>query len=376
MVALTYFGIMRIFLVEAYFMSGSFGSKYKITFFGESHGEGLGVVIDGVPSGTVIDSERLRLEMRRRRPGQNEMSTNRDEADEVEFLSGVYNGYATGSPICAVVKNKNQHSNDYLAEERVARPSHSDYAAHVKYKGYEDYRGGGNFSGRTTLSFVIAGTLARMALDSDGIKIAARVLSVGGISDTPKSIVDCNGSTISNFHNMELPMASESAADEVRNLIYKCKQEGDSLGGVIECAIWGVPVGWGNPYFDSVESIISHLAFSVPSVKAVEFGDGCEMINMRGSMANDQFYRDKDGVKTSTNHNGGINGGISNGMPIVFKMYFKPVPSIAIMQNSISLSDLQERNITVKGRHDPCVVPRAVVVAESLAAIAIMELRP
>jgi len=317
-------------------MSDVWGNNIKITIFGESHGAAIGVVIDGLPAGIAVDSEFICSEMLRRAPGNDAFSTPRKEADEVEILSGVYNGNTTGAAVCGIIRNTDTRSKDY--RPNLIRPGHADFTAFVKYGGFADPRGGGHFSGRLTAPLVFAGAIAKLVLRERGISVAARRLS--------------------------------PSDDE----ILAAKADGDSVGGAIECVILGVPAGVGAPIFGSVESKISAMMFSVPAVKAVEFGAGVEFAAMRGSEANDEFYIENGEIRTRTNHNGGVNGGISNGMPIEFRVTFKPTPSISKRQNTVDIELMEDSTVEISGRHDPCIVPRAVVVVEAAAALCVLDL--
>lgn len=359
-------------------MSNQIGRKYRLTFFGESHGPALGVVLDGVPAGTPLDESMIQPFLDRRRPGTSAVSTPRKEADRVEFISGVYRGRATGSAITAVIHNENQHSAHYEEVARIARPGHADYTAHVKYGGFEDFRGGGSFSGRLTACFVLAGSVARKILEDRGIHIVSHIASVGSIRDL--SWEEAMGKQeeewlprTAELNQSLFPVLDPAKGEAMQELILQCRADGDSIGGSLECLVYGLPAGLGEPYFDSLESTIAHLAFSVPAVKGLEFGSGAKLAEMRGSEANDAFYLEKGKVRTRTNHNGGINGGISNGMPILFTTYLKPTPSISKEQESIHLETGEACTLSVKGRHDPCIVQRAAVVMESVAAIAVLE---
>jgi len=317
-------------------MSDVWGNNIKITIFGESHGAAIGVVFDGLPAGIAVDSEFIRAEMLRRAPGNDAFSTPRKEADEVEILSGVYNGNTTGAAVCGIIRNTDTRSKDY--RPNLVRPGHADFTAFVKYGGFADPRGGGHFSGRLTAPLVFAGAVAKLVLRERGISVEARRLS---------------------------------PSDEE---ILAAKADGDSVGGAVSCVISGVPAGVGAPVFGSVESKISAMMFSVPAVKAVEFGVGVEFANMRGSEANDEFYVEDGEIRTRTNHNGGVNGGISNGMPIEFRVTFKPTPSISKRQNTVDIELMEDSTVEIVGRHDPCIVPRAVVVVEAAAALCVLDL--
>lgn len=320
-------------------MSGMWGNNLKISIFGESHGEAIGVTVCGLPSGLEIDCDFIKSELLRRAGGHDEFSTPRLEADEFKFLSGIFNGKVSGSPVCCVIPNINTRSSDYDKIKNNMRPSHADYTAFVKYSGNNDFRGGGHFSGRITAALVVAGAMAKMYLKSKGIIVDGKIVT-----------------------------------DNLDNKILNAKANGDSVGGMVEVVAEGVPAGVGQPFFDSVESVIAHLLFSVPGVKGVEFGAGFDLAEMTGSEANDEFYVENGKVMTRTNNSGGINGGITNGMPIVVRAAFRPTPSISIAQNTIDIADMKNISYSINGRHDPCIARRAVVVAESAVAIGLTDL--
>ena len=321
--------------------------RYMI--FGESHGPAIGVVLEGVPAGLALDLDFIRAELARRAPGQSAMTTARKEKDEPEILSGVFEGKTTGTPLCAVIFNTDTRSKDYAKLKDLPRPGHADYAGFVRYHGCNDYRGGGHFSGRLTAPLVFAGAVAKLALRQRGVAVAARISNVAGIADpTP---------------------------EEMEKAILAAKADQDSVGGRIRCAVTGLPAGLGAPDFGcNVEGIFSQYLFAVPAVKAVGFGLGTGFADLRGSQANDPFYMDGDTVRTRTNHTGGVNGGITNGMPVEFEVTIRPTPSIARSQDTVDLSAGTDAKLEITGRHDPCIVPRAVPVIESAAALATCEL--
>ena len=321
--------------------------RYMI--FGESHGPAIGVVLEGVPAGLALDLDFIRAELARRAPGQSAMTTARKEKDEPEILSGVFEGKTTGTPLCAVIFNTDTRSKDYAKLKDLPRPGHADYAGFVRYHGCNDYRGGGHFSGRLTAPLVFAGSVAKLALRQRGVAVAAHISNVAGIADpTP---------------------------EEMEAAILAAKADRDSVGGRIRCAVTGLPAGLGAPDFGcNVEGIFSQYLFAVPAVKAVGFGLGTGFAALRGSQANDPFYMDGDTVRTRTNHTGGVNGGITNGMPVEFEVTIRPTPSIARSQDTVDLSAGTDAKLEITGRHDPCIVPRAVPVIESAAALATCEL--
>ena len=320
----------------------------KYTIFGESHGPAIGVTLTGVPAGLALDLDFIRAELSRRRPGQNALSTARNEADEPEILSGVFEGKATGTPLCAVIRNTDTRSKDYSQLKICPRPSHGDYAGSVRYAGCNDYRGGGHFSGRLTAPLVFAGAVAKLILRQHGVEVSGRISMVEGVENpTP---------------------------EQVEQLVLAAKAEGDSVGGAIACAVTGLPAGLGAPDFGcNVEGIFSQYLFAVPAVKGIAFGAGFGFAHMRGSQANDPFYMDHGQVKTRTNHAGGVNGGITNGMPVTFEVAIRPTPSISKEQDTVNLSTGEDAKLTIQGRHDPCIVHRALPVIEAAAALAACE---
>ena len=348
------------------------GEKFKISIFGESHGEGIGVVIDGIPSGTELDLSEIRREMERRAPGKNLLSTARQEADEVKILSGFYNGKTTGTPLAGVIFNTDARSRDYTPE--LIRPGHADYTGFSKYGESHDFRGGGHFSGRITAPLVFAGAIAKQVLKKQGIIIGAHLLRIGSISDTPFDMVNPDIEVIKELADKEFPVISSEASVDMQKLILKKRSELDSVGGVLECAAIGLPCGIGSPFFDSVESRISSMMFSIPAVKGIEFGEGFGFADMSGFEANDSFYTDGKIIKTRTNNNAGINGGITNGMPVVFRVVIKPTASIAKTQQTVNIKTMENTELSVHGRHDPCIAHRAVSVVEAGTAIAFLDM--
>ena len=354
-------------------MSSTFGQHLKLSIFGQSHGEAVGVTLDGFPAGMPIDMERLLTEMARRAPGQSPLTTARKESDVPELLSGVLNGVTTGQPICILIRNSNQRSRDYGDGVDLVRPGHADYTGHVRYFGHEDWRGGGSFSGRLTAPLVAVGALCSQWLEKQGVKIACHIQQLGGVKDASFQTVD-PAADYAPLKAMHLPVLTPGLEAAMEAEVLAARNDGDSVGGVIECMITGLPAGLGAPFFDSVESEISHLLFSVPAVKGVEFGEGFGFAALRGSQANDAFSMAGDRIVTQTNHSGGINGGITNGMPVIFRCAIRPTPSIAQQQKTVSLKTGENADIEIQGRHDPCILPRAVPVVEAMAAIAMLEL--
>lgn len=355
-------------------MSGMWGNKLKVSIFGESHGVGIGITIDGLPSGFEINMNEILKEMARRAPGKSKLSTARRETDSPEILSGYFEGKTTGTPLCAIIRNGDQHSKDYGKLKDLMRPGHADYPGNIRYNGFNDYRGGGHFSGRITAPLVFAGAICKQILESHGIFIGSHVKSIGEVEDKSFSEVELTKELLDNLKTKELPLLFLDKEALMRETVLKAKTDLDSVGGTIECTVLGMNPGIGNPFFDSVESTLAHLMFSVPAVKGIEFGKGFEMTKLRGSDCNDEYYYDGDKVKTYTNNNGGITGGITNGMPILFKVGIKPTASIAKKQRTINIDEKKDAELEIHGRHDPCIVQRAVPVIEAATAIGILDL--
>lgn len=354
-------------------MSGTWGNKIELSIFGESHGKAIGIVINGIKPGFEIDMDKIEKEMERRAPGRNKMSTQRKEGDKPKILSGIFEGKTTGAPISMIIENSDTRSKDYSKLKDLMRPGHADYAGNRRYGGFNDYRGGGHFSGRITAPLVFAGALAKQLLEEKGIKIGAHISSVGKVKDDSFNRINISESLLENLLKKELPLIKDEKIEEVKEEIEKVRLKGNSIGGTIECAIIGVKAGIGSPFFDSLESKIASLAFSVPAVKGIEFGLGFEISEMTGAEANDEYYVENGEIKAYSNNNGGITGGISNGMPITYKVAIKPTPSISIEQRTVNISTMENEKLVIEGRHDPCIVQRAVVVIEAIAAIAILE---
>jgi chorismate synthase len=355
-------------------MSGVWGSNIKLSIFGESHGGAIGINISGLPVGKAIDEEEIYKEMQRRAPGRSNLATARKEEDRVEILSGVFNGKTTGAPLCGIIRNNDTRSKDYSKLKDVMRPSHSDYPASVKYKGFNDYRGGGHFSGRITAPLVFAGAIAKSILKEKGIKIGAHIKSIADIEDEEFNPIYIDSTVLDTLKEKDLPLIDDNKKALMEHRILSAKMEGDSVGGVIQCAITGVEVGVGDPFFDSLESTIAHLAFSVPAVKGIEFGKGFELSKLKGSEANDSYYYEGEKIATKTNNNGGILGGLTNGMPVLFNVAIKPTASIIKYQDTVDIDKKEDTKLQIEGRHDPCIVTRAVVVIEAIAALALLDL--
>ena len=346
-------------------MSSSYGENLKISVFGESHSPGIGVVIEGIPAGEKIDSERLAAFLRRRAPGGAVYATPRSEKDVPEFLSGLRGERTAGTPICAVIRNMDVRSGDYAELKTKPRPGHADFTANVKYAGFQAFEGGGHFSGRLTAPLAVAGGICLQLLSRMGISVFSRIASVGRVRD--------EGELTSSVADKAFPTVSDERGKEMLSAIEEAKKAGDSIGGVVECKITGLPVGLGDPIFGGMENRISAAVFGIPAVKGIEFGAGFGASEMTGSENNDAFCIREGKVETETNFSGGILGGISDGMPIVFRVAFKPTPSIGKKQKTVDLEKMEETDLIVKGRHDPCIVPRALPAVEAAAAIAVYD---
>ena len=346
-------------------MKNTFGNALGLTIFGESHGAAVGAVLDGLAAGLPVDEAYIAERMDRRRARGDGLSTARTEPDVVEFLSGVVNGHTTGTPITMMIRNTNTRSGDYDGLSVVPRPGHADYTAGVKYGGHADFAGGGAFSGRLTAPLCIAGGICLQLLKKQGIEVISRIASIGSVEDvTPLTVSTAD---------KPFPVVDDAVGETMRAEIAAAKAEGDSVGGIVECAVLGLPVGLGGPLFDGMEGRISSIVFGIPAVKGIEFGIGFGAARLRGSENNDPFVVENGTVRTTTNHCGGILGGITNGMPLTFRAAFKPTPSIAKEQQSVNLNTLTPEILRVRGRHDPCIVPRAVPCIEAAAAIAVYD---
>lgn len=351
-------------------MKNTFGNNVSVTLFGESHGTAIGAIIDGLPAGIRVNEDFIAHQLDLRRPF-GKISTPRQEADKFNLLSGVFNGKTTGTPICLIIPNENTKSGDYSKNYGKARPGHADYTAFIKYNGAEDYRGGGHFSGRITAGLVGVGAIAVDLLKNKGIYIGTHIKKCAGIVDEDFNDYE---NDIKLLSDAQFPVLNEAVKGNMITAIENAAKDGDSVGGVLETVVTGVPAGVGEPWFDSLESIISHGLFSIPAIKGVEFGAGFGCSDMYGSQMNDQFKLNDGVITTKTNNNGGINGGISNGMPLVFRCAVKPTPSISKEQNTVDFINGEEVELSVSGRHDPCIVHRARVVVDSVVAIALCDL--
>ncbi|MCR4818099.1 MAG: chorismate synthase [Fretibacterium sp.] len=354
-------------------MSSEFGRNIRVSVFGQSHGRAIGVLIDGLPAGELLDEEELAAFMARRRPGKDALSTARHEADIPAFLSGVKDGRTCGSPLCAVIENKDTRSSDYDELLDKPRPGHADYTAWVKWGGLADMRGGGHFSGRLTAPLCIAGGIAAQILSRRNVHVGAHLAEVSGIPDDSFPLHP-DHDLFKQIAEKAFPVLNDAAGEKMRSAILKAAEKGDSVGGVIECAAIGLPAGLGDPMFEGVESQLAHVLFGIPAVKGVEFGAGFASARKNGSQNNDSFIMDNNNVRTTTNHCGGILGGITNGMPLLLRAAVKPTPSIALPQQTVSLSRRENAELAVRGRHDPCIAPRAVPVIEAVTACVLLDM--
>lgn len=355
-------------------MKSIFGDSVQVSLFGESHSRAMGVVIDGLAPGIELDREFISRQMDKRR-AKGRISTQRHEADSVKFLSGCFNGRTTGTPLCMLIENNTQISGDYERTKDLLRPSHADYTAQVKYGGFQDYRGGGHFSGRLTAPLVAAGAVALQILSGKGILVGTHIKELHGIPDGEFSPEEAElEPQLDLLGDMDFPVLDAAAGARMTAAIEEAANEGDSLGGVLETAVLHLPAGIGEPFFCSVESKLSALLFSIPAVKGVEFGAGFAIARMKGSEANDEFITDGRDVRTTTNHNGGLNGGITNGMPVLFRCAVKPTPSIYKPQQTVNIAAMRNEELQIHGRHDPAVIHRARVVVDSVTALALLDL--
>ncbi len=346
-------------------MSSSYGENLKLTIFGQSHSPAVGMTLEGVPAGSTIDLERLGLFLARRAPGRSDYSTPRKEPDLPEFLGGFVGNTTCGAPIAAIIRNTNTRSGDYDELRRIPRPGHADFTAQQKFGGAQDHSGGGHFSGRLTAPLCIAGGICLQLLEQQGITVISRIASIGSIRDI--------GELSSSTAEKEFPVVDDARGREMRELISASRAAGDSVGGVVECAVLGLPAGLGDPMFDGMENRIAAIVFGIPAVKGVEFGDGFGAAARTGSENNDAYIVENGRIRTATNHCGGILGGITTGMPLTFRAAFKPTPSISAPQQSVDMKEMKEAVLSVHGRHDPCIVPRAVPCVEAAAAVAVYD---
>ena len=342
------------------------GAVLRLSVFGQSHAEAVGMTLEGLPAGVPVDLDALQIFLNRRSPGRNDWSTSRREEDCPEFLCGLKDGKTCGAPLTAIIRNRNTRSSDYEQLRCLPRPGHADYTAQLRYGGFQDVAGGGHFSGRLTAPLCIAGGILLQLLKAKGIRVEARIRAIAGIRD--------DSPFTESVAEKDFPTVSDEAGEQMKAAVQAARAEGDSVGGIVECVIRGVPGGLGSPMFDGVENRIARLAFAIPAVKGIEFGSGFQAAAMRGSENNDPYTVEDGHVVTCTNHAGGILGGITTGMPVIFRVAVKPTPSIASPQQTVNLDTMQPETLRITGRHDPCIVPRAVPVVEAVAAIAVADL--
>lgn len=350
-------------------MNNTLGTNMTVTIYGESHGPAIGAILDGLAPGMPVDEEFIAHQLMLRRPA-GKISTARKEADPVEFLSGVFEGHTTGTSLCLMIRNADTHSSDYSKMQTIARPGHADYTAFMKYHGFSDYRGGGHFSGRITAALVAAGGIVIPALKAKGIEIGTHIRSCGGVQD--REFADY-AADFAKLSGTTFAVLDDAQGEKMTKVIEEAAAEGDSVGGVLETAVTGMPAGVGEPWFDTLESLLSHGLFSIPAIKGVEFGDAFAMVNGRGSAYNDAIRMEEGVAVTKTNHNGGINGGITNGMPIVFRCAVKPTPSIYKQQETIDFKQMENTDLQIQGRHDPAIIHRARVVVDSVTALILYD---
>ncbi len=355
-------------------MSSEFGKNLRVSIFGQSHAPAIGVVVDGLPAGEAVDLEELHAFLQRRAPGRTDTSTPRREEDFPKILSGLVNGRTCGAPLAAVIENTNTRSRDYEELKDVPRPGHADYTAQVRYGGFQDVRGGGHFSGRLTAPLCIAGGICIQLLARRGIEVAAHIRSVFQTEDRPFDPLGESSETLRRLRQAPFPVLEAGKGEEMRCVILEARSLKDSVGGTVECIVQNLPAGLGGGMFGGADSRLAGVLLGIPAVKGVEFGAGFQAARLRGSQNNDPFYMEGDRVRTRSNRAGGILGGITTGMPLIFQAAFKPTPSIALEQESVSLSRGEDRPLTVHGRHDPCIVPRAVPVVEAAAAAVVLDL--
>ena len=355
-------------------MSSAIGSKFKVTVFGESHGPAIGAVIDAPPAGYKIDLDEIMVQVSRRAPGQDPSATARKETDTPEFLSGLLDGVTTGAPLAFIIRNADHRSHNYENIADRPRPSHADYAASIRFGGHNDVRGGGNFSGRLTAPLTVAGAIAKQILKANGITVGGHVSMIGAAIDKPFDPVNIDEVLLDSLNKQYFSTVLPEAKTEMQNDIAEAHKNGDSIGGEVEIAVTGLPAGIGSPTARGVENAISQAVFCVPAIKGIEFGLGFGYCSSLGTEANDEMYFDGDAVKCKTNHCGGITGGITNGMPLIIRCAIKPTPSIAKEQNTVNLKTKENDTLIIEGRHDPCIVPRALPAVEAAVSIALIDL--
>jgi len=354
-------------------MSSTYGERIRMTVFGQSHSPAIGVTIEGLPSGVRLDLDALQAFLDRRAPGSSPLATSRREPDRVKFLSGVVGNVTCGVPLTAIIENTNTRSGDYDNLRDCPRPGHADYPAHVRYGGCQDVAGGGHFSGRLTAPVCIAGGICLQLLDQMGVTVGAHIAQIEQVKDAVLDPVAVTAEELKQLSAKAFPVLDDAAGENMKSAILAAKEELDSVGGIIECAATGLPAGWGDPMFDGMENRLARILFGIPAVRGLEFGSGFAAAAMRGSVHNDPYLIKDGNITTATNHHGGILGGITTGMPLIFRVCIKPTPSIGREQDSVSLSRMAPQKLTVHGRHDPCIVPRAVPVVEAAAALALYD---
>ncbi len=356
-------------------MASVFGNVIHLSIFGQSHSPAIGCSLDGLPAGIELDLDALQRFLDRRAPGRSDTATMRREADAPEFIAGVTDGRTDGAPLAAIIRNADTRSGDYAGLRRVPRPGHADFPARIKYRNMHDVAGGGHFSGRLTAPLCVAGGIALQALEGCGVRVAAHIANLGpeGIPDEPLNPMEADPGQLAAIASHELPCIDADAASRMREAILSARSELDSIGGVVECAAYGMPAGVGDPMFDGIENRIARIAFGIPAVKGVDFGAGFGAAYLKGSENNDAYRMVGGAVRTETNRAGGILGGITTGAPVVWQMAVKPTPSIGRVQRSVDMDEGADTELTVRGRHDPCIVPRAVPVAEAACALALLD---
>ncbi len=349
----------------------TFGEVIKINLFGESHGKAIGIVINNLPAGISFDFDNISEELLKRRPNSN-LSTPRREEDHFEIISGYFDNHTTGTPLTILIPNNDTQSKDYRTE--ILRPSHADYTAYKKYNNFQDYRGGGHFSGRLTAPLVILGAISQQILAQKGIKVVSHIASIKEVSDVKFNDIQITNTILQSLKESHFPLIDDTVKPKMEQIILNAKAQLDSVGGIIETMVIGLKPGYGTPYFDSIESVLSHMLFSIPAVKGLDFGAGFDITKLYGSEANDLFFIENGSIKTKTNHSGGIQGGISNGMPIIFKTAIKPTASIGKPQNTVDIANMEEVTLTLEGRHDPCIVHRVIHVINAVTSYTLLDI--
>lgn len=354
-------------------MSSTIGDTVRLSVFGESHGEAIGCILSGLPAGEPLDREELLLQMSRRAPGRDKTATTRRESDQPDILSGLLEGRTTGAPLAMLIRNTSQRSGDYASLARLPRPGHADHTGHVRYHGFNDVRGGGHFSGRLTAPLVFAGAVCRQILKRRGVAVGGHIYAIADVADRPFDPVEVDAALLNRLAAVPFPLIDQEQEAAMRERVEAARLDQDSVGGIVEVAACGLPAGLGSPMFDGIENKLSALFFGIPAVKGVEFGDGFGLASLRGSQANDPYACAGGRIVTLSNHNGGLLGGITNGMPLIARLAVKPTPSISQKQQTVDLVSGQEAELEIRGRHDPCIVPRAVPVAEAMLAFGLLD---